>query len=212
MALLLITYGSRRLQLSSYCSHILEDTGGNDILGGGPGGQASALELYKQYFWGLLGKPVNRIFTLTIDPVTLVGASNEWTSTGGQGASPYAFQFTALNSWLRTSASGVVNVIDTARVQEPSWSGTESFVWGNLPYHINSFTYSGTEVVANLAATAGLNAGDYVAVTAAGGGGGTYAIRALNGTPIELYQSVYDSTWSGPVPVSAPVIQTLDPA
>jgi hypothetical protein len=188
--------GARRLQLSSLCSHVLEDFGGDDLLGGiaFDSQNRPGLLPFKKLFWAQLGKPPERIFSMTIDPVT--GSSDFWTSAANQTPNAYQTEFVKFNAFIRGLSNGV-NPVDTAKFQEPSWTGNESFTWGNLSYTINSFSYSGTEVVANLTSTAGLNIGDYVAVTAAGGGHGVYAIDAINSAQIELYQSTYGNTWSG---------------
>lgn len=202
-------WGSRRLQLVSYCSHVLEDFGGNDLLHSGSSGSGiSALQLakYKEYFWSGLGKPRNRIFTLTIDPVTNAPANDYWTRTVSQSPVPQQAEFVNFNAWLRDPSQPLeqttlppldgVTVIDTAAVQE---SAPGSFLWKSLPYGISSFmTYDRASVTATLASATGLNVGDYVAVTATGGGAGVYQIDAKTDSQVQLYGSTYDSTrWSG---------------
>jgi hypothetical protein len=183
---------TRRLQLAGLCSHVIENLGGNDIFG-----QISyqTLNPYKYLFWNQLAKPQNRIFTMTIDPATT--SSDFWTSTANQTSNQYASQFTQFNSFIRGLSNGI-NVVDTAKAVEPPWTGTENFTWGNSTYAVNSFTQSGTQVVANLASAAGLSPGCYVAVTAAGGGNGVYAIDAIAGTQVSLYQSNFaGQNWNG---------------
>jgi lysophospholipase L1-like esterase len=194
--------GARRLQLASLCSHAVENLGGNDILGGV---SYKTLYPYKYLFWNQLSKPPSRILTMTFDPVT--SSSDYWTSTVNQSPSQYVSELTQYNSFVRGLSNGV-NVVDTAKVVEPSWSGTENFSWGNSSYVINSFTggavvtlgdgSQATEVVANLTSTAGLGNGCYVAVRGAGGAGGVFAIDAMNATQVQFYQSNFSSqNWGG---------------
>jgi hypothetical protein len=184
---------SRRLQLASLCSHVVENLAGNDILG-----QISFETLYpfKYLLWNQLLKPMNRIFTMTIDPVTT--SSDYWTTTVNQTANANLSQFTQYNSFIRSLNNGI-NVVDTAKILEPSWSGTEDFRWGNSTYAINSFApATNGEVVANLSSTTGLSLGCYAAVSAGGGGQGIFAIVPISSTQIQLYQSTYSTpSWSG---------------
>lgn len=189
---------TRRMQLASLCSHVIENLGGNDILGNI---SYETLYPFKYLFWNQQSKPLNRIFSMTIDPVT--SSSDFWTSTINQSPNQFASQFTQYNAFIRGLSNGVTPV-DTAKALEPSWAGTENFVWGNSTYVVNAFTPSGTEVVANLASTAGLNLGCYVAVTAAGGGNGIYPIDSITGTQVQLYQSNFSGQdWSGGGTLSA---------
>jgi len=187
--------GTKRMQLAGMCSHVIENLGGNDILAGYA--FDPTLTLYKRILWNQFGKPLNRIFSMTIDPVT--SSSDLWTTTQNQTPEPFASQFTQYNSFIRGLSNGITP-IDTASALEPSWSGTEDLRWNNATFTVNSFTQStsGTEVVANLASAAELSVGCYVQVTAAGGGTGVYAIDAINGGNVQLNSSSFaGQNWSG---------------
>ncbi len=199
-----ITNGTRRMQLASMCSHVIENLGGNDLF---VGVSSTTLIEYKSLIWNALAKPLNRIFTMTIDPATT--SSDFWTSAANQAALQIAPQVTQYNSSIRGLSNGV-NVVDTAMVVEPPWTGTENFIWGNSTYAISSFTQAANgEVVANLASTAGLTLGGYVAVNAAGGGAGVYVIETITTTAIQLYQSSFSGqNWSGGGTLSASLCAT----
>jgi hypothetical protein len=186
--------GTKRMQLAGMCSHVIENLGGNDILAGYA--FDPTLTLYKRILWNQFGKPLNRIFSMTIDPVT--NSSDLWTTTQNQTPETFSSQCTQYNSFIRRLSNGITP-IDTASTVEPSWSGTEDFRWSNSSYAVTAFTQStsGTEAVANLASAAGLSVGCCVKVSAFGGGTGVYAIDAINGGSVQLYLSNFaGQNWS----------------
>src|SRR6202035_3947478 len=98
-----VASGTTRLQLAGSCSHVIENLGGNDILGGYT--FDPTLSLNKRILWNQLGKPLSRIFSMTIDPVT--SSSDLWTTTQNQSPETFASQCTQYNSFIRGLSNGI---------------------------------------------------------------------------------------------------------
>jgi hypothetical protein len=185
---------SRRLQLAGLCSHIVENLAGNDILGNAT---AAAVTTAKPLLWNMLGKPLSRIFTMTLEPVTT--SADLWT-TSAQAAVASTDVLMSVNQYIRSQ--GIVSRFDNAKAVEPEWSSpdTENFSWNFAKYASSSLASdpANGEVVASLAgapsAPFNLNLGCTVSVPG-GGGAGFFPIDWVSsgGTQIRLYGLKYSS-------------------
>lgn len=120
-----LTYHAKRASLFPYFSHVIEDLGGADFLGGT---SYSTVLGYKASLWKLINKP-GRTFTLTMPPDT--ASPDGWVFPMDQSPNtPYSAAFQAWNAACRAGSTGVPAFDVAAAVENTIGSFTWSVAAG----------------------------------------------------------------------------------
>lgn len=110
---------TQRLALTSYCSHIINELGFNDLFGAGR--TVAQVQGDLETIWGLFSKPV---YQTTVTPRTT--STDGWTTTTNQTTTAGESNRTTLNDWIRAGQPDVTAYFETADVME---TARNSGIW-----------------------------------------------------------------------------------
>ncbi len=110
---------TQRLALTSYCSHIINELGFNDMFGAAR--SVAQVQGDLETIWGLFSKP---IYQTTVTPRTT--STDGWVTTTNQATTTGESTRTTINDWIRAGQPDVTAYFETADVME---TARNSGIW-----------------------------------------------------------------------------------
>jgi hypothetical protein len=181
----LTSANTHQIALSKYTSHLMSESGYNDM----QGGQLPATVVTSvQSAWVKFG--ATRVLVATVEPET--ASSDHWQTTTNQTVGAYNSNLLAYNTLVRAGLSGAIGYVDLASVATGSVGGSDWIISTITAFYTATCSFPTLTVSAitsgALAPLDGTNgpaaAGSiFNQLTGTTGGTGTYTVSNLNGCP-----------------------------